>query len=100
MTALLPSEIPMNRLTISGLFAPTAAAVFFQLPSAFRSAFSIPPGGFDRKYPCRMGYHGLAESLHISQPRCSSGLMELEQKLGKPLFLRGKRKITLSADAP
>ena len=97
MTALLPSEIPMNRLTISGLFAPTAAAtVFFQL----LPAFSIPSGGFDRKYSCRMGYHGLAESLHISQPRCSSGLMELEQKLGKPLFLRGKRKITLSADAP
>ena len=69
---------------------------FFQL----LPAFSIPSGGFDRKYSCRMGYHGLAESLHISQPRCSSGLMELEQKLGKPLFLRGKRKITLSADAP
>ena len=59
MTALLPSEIPMNRLTISGLFAPTAAAtVFFQL----LPAFSIPSGGFDRKYSCRMGYHGLAES--------------------------------------
>ena len=39
-----------------------AAAVFFQLLPAFRSAFSIPPGGFDRKYLCRMGYHGLAES--------------------------------------
>lgn len=46
MTALLPSEIPMNRSTISGLFAPTAAAaVFFQLSSAFRSAFSIPSEG-------------------------------------------------------
>lgn len=62
MTALLPSEIPMNRLTISGLYAPAAAAVFFQLPSAFRSAFSIPSGGFDRKYPCRMGYHGLRKA--------------------------------------
>ena len=69
---------------------------FFQL----LPAFSIPSGEFNRKYSCRMGYHGLAESLHISQPRCSSGLMELEQKLGKPLFLCGKRKITLSADAP
>ena len=42
MTALLPSEIPMNRLTISGLFPPTAAAtVFFQL----LPAFSIPSEG-------------------------------------------------------
>ena len=70
--------------------------IFFQL----LPAFSIPSGGFNRKYSCRMGYHGLAESLHISQPRCSSGLMELEQKLGKPLFLREKRKITMSSDAP
>ena len=46
MTALLPSEIPMNRLTISGLFAPTAAAaatVFsnFFLHSVYRREGSI-----------------------------------------------------------
>ena len=44
MTALLPSEIPMNRLTISGLFAPTAAAQFFSnffLHSVYRREGSI-----------------------------------------------------------
>ena len=39
-----------------------------------------------------------AESLHISQPSLSKQLKELEQELGKPLFLRGKRKITLTDD--
>ena len=46
MTALLPSEIPMNRLTISRLFAPTATAaatVFsnFFLHSVYRREGSI-----------------------------------------------------------
>ena len=44
MTALLPSEIPMNRLTISGLFAPTAAATVFSnffLHSVYRREGSI-----------------------------------------------------------
>lgn len=37
-----------------------------------------------------------AESLHISQPSLSKQLMALESQLGKPLFLRGKRKIVLT----
>ena len=39
-----------------------------------------------------------AESLHISQPSLSKQLMELEQEVGKPLLIRGKRKITLTED--
>ena len=39
-----------------------------------------------------------AESLHISQPSLSKQLMELEQEVGKPLLVRGKRKITLTED--
>lgn len=39
-----------------------------------------------------------AESLHISQPSLSKQLMDLEQELGKPLLIRGKRKITLTQD--
>ena len=39
-----------------------------------------------------------AESLHISQPSLSKQLMELEQEIGKPLLLRGKRKIALTDD--
>lgn len=34
-----------------------------------------------------------AESLHIAQPSLSKQMMELEQELGKPLLIRGKRKI-------
>lgn len=37
-----------------------------------------------------------AESLHLSQPTLSRQLMGLEAELGKPLFLRGRRKITLT----
>lgn len=33
-----------------------------------------------------------AESLHITQPSLSKQLMELEQELGKQLFIRGKEK--------
>ena len=39
-----------------------------------------------------------AERLHISQPSLSKQLMELEQEIGKPLLVRGKRKITLTED--
>ena len=31
-----------------------------------------------------------AETLHITQPSLSKQLMELEKKLGKKLFIRGK----------
>ncbi len=37
-----------------------------------------------------------AEVLHITQPTLSRQLMELEEELGTPLFLRGKRKIALT----
>lgn len=39
-----------------------------------------------------------AESLHLSQPTLSRQLMDLEAELGKRLFLRGSRKITLTED--
>ena len=39
---------------------------------------------------------GAAESLHLSQPTLSRQLMDLEKELGKPLFLRGSRRITLT----
>lgn len=39
-----------------------------------------------------------AEILHITQPTLSKQLMELEDELGKKLFIRGKRKITLTED--
>lgn len=37
-----------------------------------------------------------AEILHITQPTLSRQLMDLEKELGKILFIRGKRKITLT----
>ncbi len=37
-----------------------------------------------------------AESLHITQPTLSKQLMDLEEELGKKLFIRGNRKITLT----
>lgn len=39
-----------------------------------------------------------AAGLHISQPSLSKQLMELEQEIGKPLLIRGKRKITLTEE--
>ena len=39
-----------------------------------------------------------AESLHVTQPTLSKQLMDLEAELGKKLFERGKRKITLTED--
>lgn len=39
-----------------------------------------------------------AEFLHVTQPALSKQMMELEQELGKKLFTRGKRKITLTED--
>lgn len=39
-----------------------------------------------------------ANSLHIAQPTLSLQLKSLEQELGKPLFIRGKRKITLTEE--
>lgn len=39
-----------------------------------------------------------ARTLHISQPSLSRQLAELERELGRPLFLRGKRRVTLTED--
>ena len=39
---------------------------------------------------------GAAESLHLSQPTLSRQLKDLEDELGKQLFIRSNRKITLT----
>lgn len=39
-----------------------------------------------------------AESLHLTQPTLSRQLKDLENELGKQLFIRGNRKITLTED--
>lgn len=39
-----------------------------------------------------------AEFLHITQPTLSRQMKELEEELGKQLFIRGNRKITLTED--
>lgn len=39
-----------------------------------------------------------AESLHITQPTLSKQLMDLENEIGKKLFIRGNRKITLTQE--
>lgn len=41
---------------------------------------------------------GAAESLFLSQPTLSRQLKELEQQLGKQLFIRGTRRITLTEE--
>jgi DNA-binding transcriptional LysR family regulator len=41
---------------------------------------------------------GAAESLHVTQPTLSKQLMDLEGELGKKLFIRGNRKITLTEE--
>ena len=39
-----------------------------------------------------------AQSLHLTQPTLSRQIMELEEELGKPLMIRGSRKITLTEE--
>ena len=39
-----------------------------------------------------------AQALHLSQPTLSRQLMALEAEVGKPLFLRGSRHVTLTED--
>ena len=41
---------------------------------------------------------GAAAALHMTQPPLSRQLMELEAELGKTLFIRGKRHITLTRE--
>ena len=41
---------------------------------------------------------GAARLLHLSQPTLSRQLQELEQELGKTLFIRSNRNITLTEE--
>lgn len=41
---------------------------------------------------------GASEYLHLSQPTLSRQLKDLEEELGKQLFIRGNRKITLTEE--
>ncbi|MCQ4636506.1 LysR family transcriptional regulator [Anaerovorax odorimutans] len=41
---------------------------------------------------------GAAEALHVTQPTLSRQLMDLEEELGKKLFIRGNRKVTLTEE--
>jgi len=41
---------------------------------------------------------GAAGYLHLTQPTLSRQLMDLEEELGKKLFIRGSRKVTLTED--
>lgn len=41
---------------------------------------------------------GAAEALHVTQPTLSRQMMDLEEELGKTLFLRGKRRISLTEE--
>lgn len=41
---------------------------------------------------------GASEFLHLSQPTLSRQLKELEEELGKQLFIRGNRRITLTEE--
>lgn len=41
---------------------------------------------------------GAAELLHLSQPTLSRQLMDMEETLGKKLFIRGNRRITLTEE--
>lgn len=41
---------------------------------------------------------GAAEFLHISQPTLSRQIHDMEEELGKQLFIRGNRKITLTEE--
>lgn len=41
---------------------------------------------------------GAVKHLHLSQPTLSRQLKELENNLGKQLFIRGNKKITLTEE--
>lgn len=41
---------------------------------------------------------GAAEAVHVTQPTLSRQMMDLEEELGKTLFLRGKRRISLTEE--
>ena len=39
-----------------------------------------------------------AETLHVTQSTLSKQMMDLEKQLGKQLFIRGNRKLTLTEE--
>ena len=41
-----------------------------------------------------------AEALHVTQSTLSKQMMELEDRLGKQLLIRGKRRVTLTEEPP
>ena len=41
---------------------------------------------------------GAANFLHLTQPTLSRQMKELEEEIGKPLFIRGQRRITLTEE--
>lgn len=41
---------------------------------------------------------GAAAALHMTQPPLSRAMSDLEEEIGKQLFLRGNRKVTLTED--
>lgn len=41
---------------------------------------------------------GAAQAVHVTQPTLSRQMMDLEEELGKTLFLRGKRRISLTEE--
>lgn len=41
---------------------------------------------------------GAAQTLHMTQPPLSRAMSDLEQEVGKQLFIRGNRKVTLTED--
>ena len=41
-------------------------------------------------------YYSLTQSLHVTQPTLSRQIIELENELGKKLFIRGSRKVVLT----
>lgn len=45
----------------------------------------------------RLSFRAAAEELHLTQPAISRQIQGLEEELGAPLFLRGTRKVELTA---
>ena len=41
---------------------------------------------------------GAANALHMTQPSLSRQMRDLEEEIGKPLFIRSNRRITLTEE--
>lgn len=55
------------------------------------SSVTVLPASFNAASTC-------SEFLHLSQPTLSRQLKDLEEELGKQLFIRGNRRITLTEE--